>query len=838
MKSNLIKKSKFLATGIFRLRFALALGLGLGNAAWAGGSIQSVDVSPNPFATGQNFTIAVTASPEVTEGTATVDFRPGLPRFFELPLTKQGAIWTAMGVVPSDLAHQLPSAAGAMVKITMFDANKRRSVQNVHLGVSIVPIPTNSAVFANGILTITGDDNDNTLIASRDLTGNILVNNGTIPITGGVPTITNTTLIRILGLGGNDTLTIDDLNGQMPPAHLLGGDGDDILTGSASDDVLDGGPGNDTLFGRDGNDVLIGGPGNDKLIGGRGTDQLLGGDGDDQFVWNPGDGSDVVEGGGGQDTLLFNGANIAEKVDLSANGTRLRFSRDVASIVMDCAGVERVIFNALGGADQVTVNDLTGTGVTDVQLNLSGSSGGGDGSADTIIINGASGDDHVFVSQSTNGVQVAGLAATVMIAGGESNLDVLSINAQGGNNTVDFFGDATNEVVTLSPKAQSLRFVTSAGAMPVDCAGVEQVSFHALGGQDQITVDDLTGTSVTNVVIDLSTNTPAVGDGVAQTVAVNGTDGPDHLVLSGTGAGVEVLGLSAAIQIIAGEPGLDRLIVNANGGADIIDASAVKAGSIELTLNGGAGDDLLIGGEGNDVLIGGQGQDTEFGGPGDDIFVWNPGDGSDVMEGDAGQDTMLFNGANIAETVDISPNGQRVRFFRNVANITMDCNGVESIRFNALGGADVITVNDLTGTAVTNVDLNLSGALNTNITDNAADSVIIYATQGNDVVAISGSPADGVRVVGLAATVNITGSDPTMDQLRVNLLDGDDALQATDLQAGVINLTVDGGPGNDVLVGSAGDDVLLGGDGDDILEGGPGLDVLDGGPGNNVIIQD
>ena len=34
----------------------------------------------------------------------------------------------------------------------------------------------------------------------------------------------------------------------------------------------------------------------------------------------------------------------------------------------------------------------------------------------------------------------------------------------------------------------------------------------------------------------------------------------------------------------------------------------------------------------------------------------------------------------------------------------MDLNGVEHIQFNALGGADNITVNDLTGTAVKQVD--------------------------------------------------------------------------------------------------------------------------------------
>ena len=49
---------------------------------------------------------------------------------------------------------------------------------------------------------------------------------------------------------------------------------------------------------------------------------------------------------------------------------------------------------------------------------------------------------------------------------------------------------------------------------------------------------------------------------------------------------------------------------------------------------------------------------------------------------------MLFNGANVDEKIDISANGNRVRFFRDVANITMDLNGVEEIDFNAFGGAD------------------------------------------------------------------------------------------------------------------------------------------------------
>src|SRR5262249_28801528 len=163
--------------------------------------------------------------------------------------------------------------------------------------------------------------------------------------------------------------------------------------------TVDGGAGNDTITGGDGNDTLIGGDGNDVINGGRGNDTAFLGAGDDTFVWNPGDGSDTVEGQGGSDTLLFNGANISEHINISAKGSRVRFSRDVANITMDLNGVEQIDFNALGGADNITVSDLTGTGVTQVNLDLAGTpgSGLGDGQADTVAVNGTNGNDAIQV---------------------------------------------------------------------------------------------------------------------------------------------------------------------------------------------------------------------------------------------------------------------------------------------------------------------------------------------------------------------------------------------------------------------------------------------------------
>ena len=70
--------------------------------------------------------------------------------------------------------------------------------------------------------------------------------------------------------------------------------------------------------------------------------------------------------------------------------------------------------------------------------------------------------------------------------------------------------------------------------------------------------------------------------------------------------------------------------------------------------------------------------------------------------------------------------------------------------------------------------------------------------------------------------MNITGAEAANDRLTVNALAGDDVVEASGLAAGAIQLTADGGDGDDILIGGAGNDTLLGGDGDDVLIGGAG----------------
>jgi Ca2+-binding RTX toxin-like protein len=201
------------------------------------------------------------------------------------------------------------------------------------------------------------------------------------------------------------------------------------------------------------------------------------------------------------------------------------------------------------------------------------------------------------------------------------------------------------------------------------------------------------------------------------TAEVNGGNGAENFTITANGSRVRFDRVSPA-PFFLDIGTTENLVVNANGGDDVITAGNGLANLIKLTIDGGAGNDTITGGDGNDTLLGGggndvitggRGNDTALLGSGDDTFVWNPGDGSDTVEGQDGNDTLRFNGANVAETINISANGGRARFTRDVANITMDVNDIENIQFNALGGADKITVNNLAGTDVKQVDIDLAG---------------------------------------------------------------------------------------------------------------------------------
>jgi Ca2+-binding RTX toxin-like protein len=496
------------------------------------------------------------------------------------------------------------------------------------LGVTSVPAnAATTATFGQNVLTVTGDSLDNNITVSRNAAGLILVNGGAITVVGGPATVANTATIKVFGLGGNDTLTISEVNGALPATQLFGSAGNDVLTGGSGNDQVFGESGNDTLLGKGGFDLLFGGNDNDTLTGGDADDQVFGQGGNDRMIWNPGDDTDLNEGASGTDTVEVNGGNGAEQFTTTANGARVRFDRlDPAPFAIDIGTSENLVLNANGGEDR----------------------------------------------------------------------------------------------------------------------------FSATGN------------------------------------------------------------LAALIKI------------------------TVDGGTANDELLGSNGIDVLLGGDGLDFVDGQQGNDVAFLGAGNDTFQWDPGDGSDIVEGQDGTDEMLFNGSAGNERMAASANGGRVLFTRDLGNIVMDLDNVEKITARLLGGVDELTVNDLSGTDVTNVAADLAGPAGGD--DGAADTVITAATNGDDVVTVTGN-GPSATVAGLAARTALTGAIAGSDRVVVNALAGDDVVDASGLAATSALLTANGGEGDDVLIGGGGADTLLGEAGDDVLIGGPGADVLDGGPGDNVVLD-
>lgn len=697
--------------------------------------------------------------------------------------------------------------------------------------------PAVTASFAGGVLTVFGDNLDNNIAITRNAAGSLQVNGGAVNILGGTATVANTSFILLFGQDGNDTLTLNEINGALPAARIFGGNGNDVLTGGSGADQLFGQQGNDTLLGKGGADFLFGGTENDTLTGGDADDQVFGESGNDRMIWNPGDDTDLNEGGVGIDTVEVNGGNGAEVFTVTANGIRVRFDRlDPAPFSLDIGSSEQLVLNANGGDDQFSA---TGNLAALIQITVDGGTGN-----DTLL--GSNGNDQLFGGDGNDFVDGQQGNDTAFLGAGD---DVFQWDPGDGSDTVEggdgndvmlFHGSAGAEIFEAASNGGRVRFTRNVGAINMDLNDVERLDLNALGGVDTLTVNSLVGTDLVTVNVNLTGAVGGTGgDAAADTIIVNGTSGNDIIDVFGSGTSVAVLGLSAVVNITNTEGANDALVVNGLGGNDGITATTLPAGVIKLTLDGGTGNDTLLGSQGADMLLGGDGNDFIFGdngndtalmGAGNDIFQWDPGDGNDTLEGQDGTDAMLFFGANIAENVNITANGGRVLFLRDVASVTMDLDDVETIEFRALGGADNIVVGDLTGTDVSKVTLDLRGPNGGG--DGAADSVTVNGTNGADVFGAAGD-SGGVNVFGLHTAVDIFFTEVANDKLTLNGQGGDDVINATSLEADGLQLAINGGLGNDLMIGSEGGDLMNGGDGDDTALMGLGDDTFVWNPGDD-----
>jgi Ca2+-binding RTX toxin-like protein len=188
-----------------------------------------------------------------------------------------------------------------------------------------------SCFFQNVALTFTanaGDDRVNVGCAGNNI--DLGPGDDDAAIT---PRLVTATTNTIVGGDGNDRITgVDDADvfqGGAGRDFLRGGAGNDSLDGGAGRDTIDGGPGTDGISGGDGTDTVtyedragnepvaisLDGAANDGVAGENDAvsadiEDAIGGAGDDTISGSPGaneieggDGGDVIDGLGGRDTI-------------------------------------------------------------------------------------------------------------------------------------------------------------------------------------------------------------------------------------------------------------------------------------------------------------------------------------------------------------------------------------------------------------------------------------------------------------------------------------------------------------------------------------------------------
>lgn len=709
--------------------------------------------------------------------------------------------------------------------------------------------------------------------------------------------------------GGDDVVRVDESRGAFTHEEQT---------------TLAGGGGNDTLRGGVGVDTLHGGAGNDTVDGGYSADTITLGNGDDVVVWAPGSASDVIAGDGGHDTLRFGGAGIGEVLTLTADGDRLRLTRDVAAIVLDVQAVEVVELAPRGGADRVVVGDLAAALVAQVTVDLAGTiTGDGDALSDVVVLEATPAADAVAVWSDAGAVVTAGPYTELRVSGGEPTFDRLVIEGDaadqvaihgspgadeiraladpagafydgGGYNTlvwpaaaipVTLHGQAGDDVLSVQGGVNAplvldggdgndtlqgaygaerllggpgddtfywhpgggsdvvegeagadtlvfnasnagdvlelrdvdgrLRLSRQIGTSMQDVAGVERVEVVARGSADTITILPLGGTEVAAVDLELGG-----ADAAADRVVLDGSATGDAVTVTGDAAAVTAVGLGATVTVRGGEPALDRLVVHGGAltvagtdGPDTLTvftedttpvydggfAVPVSAGTMTpVRVEGRGGDDALRplggvvvpltfdGGDGDDTLHGGYAADTLVGGAGDDTFSWDPGNGSDVLEGGDGADRLAFTASGAGDIVEVRASGDRAVVYRNIGSVTVSLGDVEAVAVAARAGTDTIVVRDLTGTAVTTVDVDLAGS--DGLADAVLDTVAVLGTTGSDAIAVT-ADAGAVVVSGLAATVRVAHPD-TLDALDLHGAGGADTITATPDVEALIRLTV------------------------------------------------
>ena len=253
---------------------------------------------------------------------------------------------------------------------------------------------------------------------------------------------------------------------------------------------------------------------------------------------------------------------------------------------------------------------------------------------------------------------------------------------------------------------------------------------------------------------------------------------------------MKVNGLAPEVEIEHSEGENDELTVNTLAGTDTVDAGSLAAGAIRLTIDGGADSDSLSGSRGGDTLLGGRRSTSSPETPATTMSSEGPGTTppSSVAAKTTSPGTRVTAatrsraGEGSTRSSSTAPERARASTRRRTAGefassaTSATSSWISTTRAHRPADArwaDQTIVNDLSGTDVQDVDVDLANAIGGGAGDGAADTVTVNAT--NRVDRIDVDAVDGETVVtGLAATTRIAHAEPHLDKLVVNTLAGVD----------------------------------------------------------------
>lgn len=627
----------------------------------------------------------------------------------------------------------------------------------------------------------------------------------------------------------------DIINGDAGDDALFGGGGDDILNGGIGDDVIDGGSGGDIIHGGLGRDTLYGGDASEENVHGDEGDDILWSGGEGHYYGDAGDDliyagitagvNEVLDGGAGTDTLNTTSWNGPYDINLITGATNfgetfINFENVVlgngpntiigttgANVIRSGSGNDTINGGdgddlIAGGAGADTLQGGAGIDTADygstagfitARLDTGVASDGDTLAGFENLIGGVFND--TLIGDSAANVLQGGLSADTLL--GQGGNDTLwggggfSNTLQGGMGDDRYVLEALDSVVELNGEGNDTVEVRIAAYSM--SANVERLVFTGTGGFSG------TGNAQANVMI---------GGAMADTL--RGGLGSDTLLGQ---AGEDVLwGGSGAANTLQGGLGNDRYVLEAND--SVVEVAGQGLDTVEARIS------VYVLGANIEML--------EYGGPGGFTGTGNSLDntitgatGADVLRGRGGVDTLI-GGAGF-DTADYSQALSGVSARLDLGKATNDGEGATDnlFGFEALAGSlfnDVLIGNGAANT--------LSGSL-------GADTLLGFA--GNDILQ-GGQGAANQLQGGAGDDRYVLDAYDTVVELAGEGHDTVEAHVGTHTLAANVEDMVYIGVNKFLGTGNAGNNVITGGSANDILKGMGGNDRLYGGAGSDEVV--